>query len=99
MLLSYLGSQKPVAHETVRNALDDLKQLPLTWNEPITRRAPTAEMLRTKVVESKRSIIEDDGWIVTPHEEDADLTSAEHDFGTIEFCDAFETTIANSIDP
>jgi type II secretory pathway predicted ATPase ExeA len=97
LLLSYLGSQKPVAHETVRDALDDLKQLPLTWNEPLTRRAPGAEVPRTAVVESKSSIDDNDAWIVTPND-DADLASARDDFGTVELGDAFETTIANSIE-
>jgi hypothetical protein len=97
LLLSYLGSQRPVAHETVLSALDDLKQLPLTWNEPLTRRASVAEVPRTAVLESKRSIDDEDAWVVAP-DDDADLTFSRRDVGAIELDDAFETTIANSIE-
>lgn len=38
LLLGFLASQKPVNHRTVHEALDDLKQLPLNWNEPTTYR-------------------------------------------------------------
>lgn len=36
LLLAYLNGERPVARSTVRSALDDLKQLPLNWNDPDT---------------------------------------------------------------
>ena len=43
LLLAYLASEKPVTVRKVRKALDELKQLPLTWNEPTTdHSAPTS---------------------------------------------------------
>lgn len=39
LLLGYVAEQKPVSEETVRQALEDLRQLPLHWNEP--SRIPT----------------------------------------------------------
>ena len=34
LLLSYVADERPVSEATVREALEDLKQLPLHWNEP-----------------------------------------------------------------
>ncbi|MCA9114109.1 MAG: AAA family ATPase [Planctomycetaceae bacterium] len=34
LLLGYIGEEIPVGEETVRDALDDLRQLPLHWNIP-----------------------------------------------------------------
>lgn len=36
LLLSYVVERRPVTVEAVREALDDLKQLPLQWNDPIS---------------------------------------------------------------
>ncbi len=36
LLLAFVLEQRPVALENVRTALDDLKQLPLQWNDPLT---------------------------------------------------------------
>jgi type II secretory pathway predicted ATPase ExeA len=36
LLLAYVNERRPVSAETVREALDDLKQLPLHWNDPLT---------------------------------------------------------------
>jgi type II secretory pathway predicted ATPase ExeA len=35
LLLAFVTERKPVSIEVVREALDDLKQLPLHWNDPI----------------------------------------------------------------
>lgn len=43
LTLGYLASEKPVAVHTVRHALEDLKRLPLSWNESISRRQTTDE--------------------------------------------------------
>jgi type II secretory pathway predicted ATPase ExeA len=100
LLLGYLASQKPVSDRTVRDALDDLKQLPLTWNEPVTRRGPLAETLLSSRPEPRRSIDDEDAWIVTPEEEDpieASPMRAEasafvsDEIGSVEFGDAAET--------
>ncbi|MBC7821379.1 MAG: AAA family ATPase, partial [Planctomycetaceae bacterium] len=36
LLLAYVTERRPVSAEIVREALDDLKQLPLHWNDPIS---------------------------------------------------------------
>jgi type II secretory pathway predicted ATPase ExeA len=36
LLLAYMSGERPVSLKTVREALDDLKQLPLQWNDPGT---------------------------------------------------------------
>ena len=36
LLLAYVTERRPVTAEVVREALDDLKQLPLHWNDPIS---------------------------------------------------------------
>ena len=36
LLLAYVTERRPVSAEVVREALDDLKQLPLHWNDPIS---------------------------------------------------------------
>lgn len=35
LLLAYVTERRPVSIEIVRNALEDLKQLPLHWNDPV----------------------------------------------------------------
>ncbi len=97
LLVGYLSSQRPVVEETVREALDDLKQLPLTWNEPLTRRSPVADLRRSIATDPNRSIQNQDAWVVTP-DDDGETDSAHHEFGTLEFGDPLETTIANSIE-
>jgi len=41
LLLGFLRAEKPISLETVGEALDDLKQLPLTWNAPASLRHST----------------------------------------------------------
>lgn len=36
LLLAYVTERRPVSVEIVREALDDLKQLPLHWNDPVS---------------------------------------------------------------
>ena len=36
LLLAYVTERRPISVEVVREALDDLKQLPLHWNDPIS---------------------------------------------------------------
>lgn len=36
LLLAFVTERRPVSAEVVREALDDLKQLPLQWNDPIS---------------------------------------------------------------
>lgn len=36
LLLAYVTERRPVTTEIVREALDDLKQLPLQWNDPVS---------------------------------------------------------------
>jgi len=45
LLLAYVAEQTPVAVDTIRDALQDLRQLPLHWNESILsdRTAPTTD--------------------------------------------------------
>ena len=41
LLLAYVSEQKPVLAETIRDALQDLRQLPLHWNESFLTDVPT----------------------------------------------------------
>lgn len=43
LLLAYVAEQKPVDEDIVREALDDLKQLPLHWNDVAASYAPDEE--------------------------------------------------------
>lgn len=36
LLLAYMSGERPVSYKSVREALDDLKRLPLQWNDPGT---------------------------------------------------------------
>lgn len=47
LLLAYVESERPVSEATVREALEDLKQLPLHWNEPTAAVSPL-ETLRAE---------------------------------------------------
>jgi type II secretory pathway predicted ATPase ExeA len=69
LLLGYLASEKPVSDQTVREALDDLKQLPLAWNEPLRRPNPLAELRPASRPEPKHSPANEDAWIVTADDE------------------------------
>jgi hypothetical protein len=84
LLLGYLSSQKPVSQWTVREALDDLKQLPLTWNEPITRRGPAIESPFSGPSKHTRTIEDEESWIVTSDEPLAS-SDAEDEIGALEF--------------
>ena len=89
LLLGYLASQKPVPHQTVREALDDLKQLPLNWNELLTRPTPLAESPLSAPKGAVRGFDDEAAWIVMPDdplatdESEAELESVE--LGSVEF--------------
>ncbi len=52
LLLSYVASEQPVATKHVLEALEDLKQLPLHWNDPINLSTPSdAQVHRTDTSE------------------------------------------------
>ena len=90
LLLGYLSSQKPVSQWTVREALDDLKQLPLTWNEPITRRGPAIESPFSGPSKHARTIEDEEAWIVTSDEPLASSDAAD-EFGALEFGEETES--------
>jgi type II secretory pathway predicted ATPase ExeA len=97
LLLGYLASQKPVNHRTVHEALDDLKQLPLTWNEPTTYRDEPAPSFFGTRSEQARTTSDEDAWIVNADEPSE--TSASHDeVGTLEFGNADETPLRHAIE-
>ncbi|MFN0196362.1 MAG: ExeA family protein [Planctomycetaceae bacterium] len=57
LLLSYVVENKPVDAEVVREALDDLKQLPLHWNEPIPALSPLEQLRKQAgILNSEESV-------------------------------------------
>ena len=65
LLLAYVEGERPVSEATVREALEDLKQLPLHWNEPTAAVSPL-ETLRAEASDAlrrgdERPRIESDG--------------------------------------
>ena len=44
LLLAFVAEQRPAGEELVREALNDLRQLPLHWNEPSPTRAATDKL-------------------------------------------------------
>jgi len=97
LLLGYLNSQKPVLHQTVREALDDLKQLPLTWSEPVTRRGPLAHSPLPSRSEPARAFDDEDAWIVMP-DEPTDASASRDGLESVEFGNAAESTLGDSIE-
>ena len=69
LLIGYLASEKPVSDGTVREALEDLKQLPLVWNEPLRRPDPIVECRKTAASQPGRIPASEDAWIVTADNE------------------------------
>jgi hypothetical protein len=69
LLLGYLASQKPVSDRMVHEALDDLKQLPLAWNEPLRRPNPLDELRASARMESSHTPANEDAWIVMADDE------------------------------
>ena len=62
LLLAYMSEQKPVAEQTVRDALEDLKQLPLHWNDVPPLCVNLAEASRQSSVgidESEDELVDD----------------------------------------
>jgi type II secretory pathway predicted ATPase ExeA len=97
LLLAFLASQKPVNHRTVHEALDDLKQLPLTWNEPTTYRNEPAPSFFGTRSEQAGTASDDDAWIVNADEPSE--TSASHDeVGALEFGNADESPLGHAIE-
>jgi type II secretory pathway predicted ATPase ExeA len=96
LLLGYLASQKPVNHRTVYEALDDLKQLPLTWNEPTTYRNEPAPSFFGTRSEQARTASDEDAWIVNA-EEPGEISSHE-EVGALEFGSADETPLGHAIE-
>jgi type II secretory pathway predicted ATPase ExeA len=94
LLLGYLSSQKPVSQWTVREALDDLKQLPLTWNEPMTRRGPVAPPPISTPPKPARTFDDEEAWIVTSDEPIAS-SAGQDEIGTLEFGEATESPISS----
>ena len=42
LLLGYIAQTRPVSRPTVMEALDELRQLPLQWNEPLSSESPVS---------------------------------------------------------
>lgn len=51
LLLAYVAEETPVSAETVREALKDLRQLPLHWNETLTESVSDSSPVTTQAVE------------------------------------------------
>ena len=86
LLLAYVSEERPVSVETVRESLDDLKQLPLHWNEPLPAATPL-EQLTEQVAESSFS----DADETAEHAFDDEVTPTDAvefdavEFGSVEF--------------
>jgi type II secretory pathway predicted ATPase ExeA len=90
LLLGYLASEKPISDRIVREALDDLKQLPLAWNEPLRRPSPLDELRASSQPEPSRAPANEDAWIVTADDEIVEpLSMAESE--AIEFGHSIES--------
>ena len=59
LLLAYVSEERPVTEETVREALDDLKQLPLKWNDPLPMEVAEHEPLWEAETEDEAASIDD----------------------------------------
>jgi type II secretory pathway predicted ATPase ExeA len=90
LLLGYLASQKPVSDQTVREALDDLKQLPLAWNEPLRRPNPLDELRAAIRPEPSRPPANEDAWIVMADDEIVEPLSMD-ETEAVEFGHSVET--------
>ena len=71
LLLGFVAEQRPVSEELVLEALNDLRQLPLHWNEPSTSRTvsehgETADLSDESAVDESTSIVRGHGGIVLP---------------------------------
>jgi type II secretory pathway predicted ATPase ExeA len=55
LLLAYVAEERPVSEATVREALEDLKQLPLHWNEPRPAATPVEQRRGTAATGRGRS--------------------------------------------
>ena len=81
LLLSYVAEQPVVTAATVREALADLRQLPLHWNEPIAAREPLDDLAPPRRDEAPApwTSFEDSAW--TEFEESAgDAASPSEDY-------------------
>ena len=90
LLLAYVAERKPVEAETVREALDDLKQLPLHWREPVWMDA------RSSVTSRQRDPIIEDGP-ATWEQKETDLEEAGV-FETEDFANAGGSPVAATED-
>ena len=71
LLLGFVAEQRPVSEELVLEALNDLRQLPLHWNEPSTSRAvsehgETLDLSHESAVDESTAIVRGHGGIVLP---------------------------------
>ena len=71
LLLGFVAEQRPASEELVLEALNDLRQLPLHWNEPSTSRAgvghsETADLAAETGADESTSTVRGHGGIVLP---------------------------------
>jgi len=90
LLLGYLTSEKPVSDQIVREALEDLKQLPLAWNEPLRRPSPLAELRSSARPEPSHAPANEDAWVVTADDELIEPLSSD-ETEAVEFGHSLET--------
>ncbi len=71
LLLGYVAEQRPASEELVLEALNDLRQLPLHWNEPSTTRTGTEHIESTELtdesaVDEPISVVRGHGGVTLP---------------------------------
>ena len=100
LLLGFVAEQRPVGEELVIEALNDLRQLPLHWNEPSTSRTSvehrqTTELDDESAVEESTSIVRGHGGIALPdpnqtmysYESTIEETDVDHNSRSVELID------------
>ena len=69
----------------MREALNDLKQLPLNWNQPVTHRGDVAASPIALSSKPARTFEDEEAWIVTPDEPLDEADSLNNDPSSIEY--------------
>ncbi|MEX0728825.1 MAG: AAA family ATPase [Planctomycetaceae bacterium] len=97
LLLGYMVENKPIDAEVAREALDDLKQLPLHWNEPTAALTPLDQLRRQAGLRNDDDEDDEEKFAIesssaTSSLETGETTSATHD-ETYELVDAADSSV------
>ena len=98
LLLGFVAEQRPVSEELVLEALNDLRQLPLHWNEPSTSRTgaehgETVDLSDESAVDESTSIVRGHGGIMLPdpnqtmYSYESTIAESDHDSADFDLID------------